>query len=140
MHERNLMAISEKFINLAVCGAHMTGLPLNPQLTSLGGVFVEEISTSPDYRLYKLNGFTPARPGLLRVARDGASINLEVWRLPLQSYGAFVAGVPAPLGFGTLTLADGREVQGFLCEHYAALNAIDISSYGGWRNYLKNAA
>lgn len=134
------MTNSDKFINIAVCGAHMTGLPLNPQLTSLGGVFVQVTSTSPDYRLYKLNGFTPARPGLLRVNKNGASVNLEVWRLPLQNYGAFVAGVPAPLGFGTLTLVDGRNVQGFLCEHYATLNAIDISSCGGWRNYLENAA
>lgn len=130
----------KKFIEVAVCGAHMTGLPLNPQLTALNAVFVEETSTAPEYRLYKLNGFTPARPGLLRVTNDGVAISLEIWKLPLENYGAFVAGVPAPLGFGTLTLADGRSVQGFLCEHYATLNAVDISHLGGWRNYLKEDA
>jgi allophanate hydrolase len=134
------MTNTEKFINVAVCGAHMAGLPLNSQLTALGGEFVEEISTAPDYRLYKLNGFTPARPGLLRVANNGVAISLEVWKLPLKNYGAFVAGVPAPLGFGTVTLADDRSVQSFLCEHYATLNAVDISHLGGWRNYLKNLA
>jgi hypothetical protein len=134
------MTNTEKFINVAVCGAHMTGLPLNSQLTALGAVFVEKTSTAPEYRLYKLNGFTPARPGLLRVTNAGAAIDLEVWRLPIENYGAFVSGVPAPLGFGTLTLADGSAVNGFLCEHYATLNAIDISHLGGWRNYLKDTA
>ncbi|MGB2832144.1 MAG: amidase [Methylotenera sp.] len=131
------MSNNEKFIHVAVCGAHMTGLPLNAQLTSLGGKFLEETTTAPEYKLYKLNGFTPARPGLLRVANDGAAISLEVWQLPIENYGTFVSGVPAPLGFGTLALADGRAVNGFLCEHYATLNAIDISHLGGWRHYLK---
>lgn len=134
------MTNSAKFIHVAVCGAHMTGLPLNPQLTTLGGVFVYETTTSADYRLYKLNGFTPTRPGLLRVVDDGVKISLEVWKLPIENYGAFVAGVPAPLGFGTLTLADGSTVNGFLCEHYATLNATDISNLGGWRHYLEVAS
>lgn len=134
------MTSAEKFIHVAVCGAHMTGLPLNPQLTTLGGTFVEETTTAPEYRLYKLNGFTPARPGLLRVDNGGAAIVLEVWKLPIENYGAFVSGVPAPLGFGTLTLVDGRTVNGFLCEHYATLNAIDISYLRGWRSYLKEIA
>jgi allophanate hydrolase len=129
-----------KFIRVAVCGAHMTGLPLNAQLTSLGGTLVEETTTAPAYKLYKLNGFAPARPGLLRVTEGGAAISLEVWQLPIEHYGTFVSGVPAPLGFGTLTLADGSLVNGFLCEHYATLNAIDISHLGGWRSYLQNTA
>jgi hypothetical protein len=134
------MISTEKFIHVAVCGAHMTDLPLNTQLTMLGGTFVEKTTTAPEYRLYKLNGFTPARPGLLRVDKGGVAIELEVWRLPIESYGTFVSGVPAPLGFGTLTLVDGRAVNGFLCEHYATLNAVDISHLIGWRNYLKEIA
>ena len=131
--------VTEQFINVAVCGAHMTGLPLNIQLTALGATFVEETTTAPEYKLYKLNGFTPARPGLIRVLTGGAAIALEIWQLPIAHYGAFVSGVPAPLGFGTLTLVDGRTVNGFLCEHYATLDAIDISHLGGWRHYLKQA-
>jgi hypothetical protein len=127
---------TEQYIQVAVCGAHMTGLPLNPQLTNLGANFVETTTTSPDYKLYKLNGFSPARPGLIRVLSDGAAIALEIWQLPIENYGAFVMGVPAPLGFGTLTLVDGGKVNGFLCEHYATLDAVDISHLGGWRNYL----
>ena len=134
------MTNTEKFIHVAVCGAHMTGLPLNSQLTNLGGAFVQETTTSADYRLYKLNGFTPARPGLLRVLDGGVKISLEVWKLPIENYGTFVSGVPAPLGFGTLTLADGSTVNGFLCEHYATLNATDISHLGGWRNFVATTA
>jgi len=130
------MTNTHQFMQVAVCGAHMTGLPLNTQLTNLGGRFVEETTTAAEYKLYQLNGFTPARPGLLRVAEGGAAIALEVWQLPIENYGTFVSGVPAPLGFGSLALADGRTVNGFMCEHYATLNARDISNFGGWRAYL----
>ena len=123
-------------IKVAVCGAHMSGLPLNPQLTTLGGEFVLATSTSADYQLFKLNGFTPARPGLLRMLKNGNAIALEIWQLPIENYGKLVASVPSPLSFGTLKLADGSTVQGFLCEAYATLDAIDISHLGGWRNYL----
>ena len=131
------MTDTKDYINVAVCGAHMAGLPLNPQLTALGGEFVQATTTTPDYRFYKLNGFTPARPGLIRVVDAGTAIELEVWKLPIENYGQFVSGVPAPLGFGTITLADGSTVNGFLCEHYATLNAVDISHLKGWRHYLK---
>jgi allophanate hydrolase len=130
------MEHTEKWIKVAVCGAHMAGLPLNPQLLALGGEFLQATTTASDYRLYKLNGFNPERPGLLRVASAGLAIELEVWQLPLTNYGAFVASVPAPLGFGTIQLADGSQVQGFLCEHYVMANATDISHLGGWRHYL----
>ena len=123
-------------IKVSVCGAHMRDLPLNSQLVALGGEFVTATNTSACYKLFKLNGFTPARPGLLRVLENGSAISLEVWQLPIESYGKFVASVPSPLGFGTLTLADSSTVQGFLCEAYATLDAIDISHLGGWRNYL----
>lgn len=127
-------------ISIAVCGAHMRGLPLNPQLTALGGIFVEATSTSADYKLFKLNGFKPERPGLLKVIENGSAIELEIWQLPIENYGQFVATVPAPLGFGTLTLADNTTVQGFLCEAYATLNALDISHLKGWRGYLQDSA
>lgn len=125
-------------IKVALCGAHMKGLPLNPQLTTLGGEFVVATQTSPDYKLFKLSGFTPERPGLIRVKQGGAAIALEVWQLPIENYGKLVAAVPAPLGFGTVTLIDGTQVQGFLCEVYATEDALDISALGGWRGYLSS--
>jgi len=132
------MNTEENWVSVAVCGAHMSGLPLNPQLVSLGGKFVKATKTGPYYKLFKLNGFTPERPGLLRVGQGGKAIDLEVWQLPIENYGKFVAGVPIPLGFGTLLLADGQQVQGFLCESYATLDAEDISDLGSWRMFLNN--
>ncbi len=123
-------------IKVAVCGAHMQGLPLNLQLVALGGEFVLATTTSPNYQLFKLNGFNPARPGLLRVAENGAEIALEIWQLPIENYGKFVASVPSPLGFGTISLIDNSTVQGFVCEAYATQNATDISHLGGWRAFL----
>jgi allophanate hydrolase len=130
------MTQENAMIEVAVCGAHMSGLPLNAQLTSLGGEFVKKAKTASTYKLFKLNGFMPARPGLLRVHAGGTAIALEVWRLPLKHYGPLVAGVPAPLGFGTLILEDETTVQGFLCEAYATEDAVDISEMGGWREFL----
>ncbi len=126
----------KKMFKVAVCGAHMSGLPLNSQLTNLGGEFVLATKTAPNYKLYKLNGFIPERPGLMRVNFDGTAIELEVWQLPIENYGDFVSCIPAPLGFGTLMLADGSQVNGFMCEAYATEDATDISNLGGWRSYL----
>ncbi len=125
------------YTTVAVCGAHMVGLPLNYQLTERGGYLLEITRTSPQYKFYALPGSPPARPGLVRVAEGGASIDVEVWALPLAHYGSFVAGIPAPLGIGGVELVNGRMVQGFLCETYALSSATDITSLGGWRRYLE---
>ena len=124
-------------IPLAVVGAHLGGMPLNGELKSLGARLLESALTAADYRLYALAGTRPAKPGLLRVAPDaGAAIEVEIWALPAEPYGRFVAAVPAPLSIGTIRLADGRTVQGFLVESAAVAGARDISSFGGWRAFL----
>ncbi len=125
-------------VAVAVAGAHLSGLPLNGELRALGGRLLETTRTAPDYRLYALNGGTPAKPGLLRVAQGkGAAIEIEVWALPVEAFGRFVDAVPAPLSIGTVTLADGRAVKGFLVEAAAIIDARDISSFGGWRAFRK---
>lgn len=124
-------------IDLAVCGAHMTGLPLNWQLTELGATFVRKAATSTDYKFFALAGGPPARPGLLR--SDGAgcgAIAVEVWSLPKTAFGAFMAGIPAPLGIGTIELSDGASVKGFLCEASGTKGAADITSIGDWRVFV----
>ena len=126
-----------ELVSVVVCGAHMSGLPLNYQLVELGGQLLQKTTTADCYRLFKLDCFSPPRPGLLRVNNGGAAIEVEVWQLPLEKYGAFVAGVPGPLGFGTLSLADGSLAQGFICEFYATEHAEDITRLGSWRNFLK---
>ena len=133
-----LPARSENSTLVAVVGAHLSGMPLNHQLTERGAKWVESTHTSADYRLYALPHTTPPKPGLLRVAKgQGHPIAIEIWEIPLTQYGSFVSLIAAPLGIGSLTLADGRRVQGFLCEPYALEGAQDITSLGGWRNYLK---
>jgi allophanate hydrolase len=126
-------------IAIAVVGAHMSGMPLNGELKACGARFLGAEHTAPDYKLFALNGKPPARPGLLRVAAGGASIALEVWALPADGFGRFVAAVPAPLSIGTLTLSDGRTVKGFLAESDGVNGARDISSFGGWRAYVAQA-
>lgn len=123
--------------HLAVCGAHMSGLALNHQLTSRGGQLLLRTQTAGCYRLYLLPGGPPQRPGLVRVNESGAAIELEVWALPAAAVGDFVAAIPTPLGIGRVELADGSNVAGFVCEAYAAQEARDITAYLGWRNFLK---
>lgn len=123
-------------VRLAVCGAHMSGLPLNHQLGERGGELQRGCRTSANYRLFALPGGPPARPGLVR-SDPGAMIDVEVWELPVSAFGSFVAGIPGPLGIGTLELEDGERVKGFLCEAHATAGARDITDLGGWRQYLK---
>jgi allophanate hydrolase len=123
---------------IAVVGAHLSGMPLNGELRALNARFVEETETAPDYRLYALAGTTPPKPGMLRVGQGtGSAIALEIWALTPDNFGRFVAGVPAPLSIGTLRLADGRQVQGFLAEPLALEGARDISQFGGWRKFVE---
>lgn len=128
----------EGYVRLAVVGAHLTGMPLNVQLQERKAVFVESTFTSNSYRLFALPNTTPPKPGLIRgkVGEIGAEIIVELWDVPLEKFGSFVALIPAPLGIGTLTLEDGREVKGFICEGAAVEGATDITYLGGWRAYI----
>lgn len=126
-------------IAIAVCGAHMEGLPLNHQLRERGGYRLQNARTAAAYRLFCLPDGPPRRPGLIRVTEHGQSIELEVWALPTDQVGSFISAIPAPLGVGKIELESGVWVMGFICEGYAADGAADISSYGGWRAYLKAA-
>jgi allophanate hydrolase len=132
--------VTEDRVAIAVVGAHMSGLPLNGQLTELGGRLESVGKTAPVYRFYALPGGPPHRPGMVRMAEGGGAIELEVWSLPTENVGAFVAKIPAPLGLGVVTLADGSGVPGFLCESHAIVGARDITSLGGWRAYVKSLA
>jgi allophanate hydrolase len=124
-------------IDLAVAGAHLSGMALNHQLLALDATLVKTTRTSPDYRLMALPGTTPAKPGLVRSSGfDGPGIELEIWRLNEAAFGRFVAALPPPMGIGKIVLADASSVCGFLCEPCATEGAEDITAYGGWRAYL----
>jgi allophanate hydrolase len=122
---------------IAVVGAHLSGMPLNHQLTDLGANLVRATRTAPSYTLYAIPETTPPKPGLVR-SGNGHAIELEVWEISHEGFGIFIAGIPAPLGIGTIELEDGSTVQGFLCEAHAVDGARDVSEYGGWRAYMRS--
>ena len=127
-------------IAIAVVGAHLSGMVLNSELKALGGRLLEQARTAPDYRLYALDT-TPPKPGMLRVqAGAGSSIELEVWALSAAAFGKFVAAIPSPLSIGTVRLADGRGVKGFIVEPADIGDARDISAFSGWRAFVAEAA
>jgi allophanate hydrolase len=133
-------APARREVHLAVCGAHMQGLPLNSQLIEREARLISRTRTMPSYRLYALPGGPPQRPGLIKVEKDGVAIEVEVWAMPMEGFGSFVAGIPAPLGVGRVSIESGETVNGFICEGYAAEGATDISAYGGWRAWLASRA
>jgi len=123
---------------MAVVGAHLTGQPLNWQLTERKGCLIRSCRTHPDYKLYALKGTVPPKPGLIHVPGfEGPGIKVEIWSLPEDSVGSFVNGVPPPLSIGTLRLEDGTLVKGFLVESAATEDAVEITHLGGWRRYLQ---
>jgi allophanate hydrolase len=128
--------VEKHSIDIAVVGAHLSGQPLNYQLTSLEAQFVREARTAPCYQLSLLANAKPVKPGLLRVSSGGGAIKLEIWRMPRHRFGEFIALVPQPLSIGSITLEDSSIVKGFLCESIAAQEARDVTSYGGWREFL----
>lgn len=128
-------------IEITVVGAHLSGMALNHELTSRNARFLRAVDTAPDYRLYALAGGPPFRPGLMRVDEGkGVAIKTEVWAVPADQFGSFVAGIPAPLGIGTTSLADGTTPKGFIVEAEGVKGATDISDFGGWRAYVASRA
>jgi len=123
-------------VRLAVVGAHLTGMPLNHQLVACGAQLIKSTRTAPRYRLYLLEGTQPPKPGLVESGdATGHAIDVEIWNMPTGRYGPFVAAIPAPLGIGTIELADGSRVQAFVCTQTIARGARDISEFGGWRKF-----
>jgi allophanate hydrolase len=131
------MIDSTRRLKLAVVGAHLSGMALNHQLTEKSAALVRACKTAPEYRLFALPGTKPPKPGLLRVGpAGGVAVELEIWEMGLLEFADFVAAIPGPLGIGSILMEDGLPVQGFLCESYATISAVDISRFGGWRSYI----
>lgn len=124
----------DRHIDVVVCGAHLQGQPLNWQLTERGAQLVAKTCSSPHYKLYALPD--GKRPAMVRHDVDGTAIEVEVWSVPHSNFGSFVAGIPAPLGIGKVELADGSWRSGFICDGFGLAGTRDISSFGGWRNWL----
>jgi allophanate hydrolase len=126
------------FIPIVVVGAHLTGMPLNHELTGPGGRLLKACRTAADYRLFVLPDTTPAKPGLIREPGfKGNGLDVEVWALPPAAFAGFVQKIPGPLGIGKVVLDDGSGVSGFLCEAHAVLGAEEVTALGGWRAYIQ---
>jgi len=133
------LAARAEEVRLTVVGAHLTGQPLNKQLTERGARLLQSCRTGRGYRLYALANTTPPKPGLVREPDfQGEGIEVEVWAMPVKNLGGFLAMIPPPLGLGTVTLEDGTNAMGFICEPAGLAGAVEITKYGGWRNYLSN--
>ncbi len=123
-------------ISLFVVGAHLSGMPLNHELTKRGGVLIRRCRSAPCYRLFALAGTVPPKPGLSHSPGFvGPGIEGEVWNLGAADFGSFVASIPAPLGIGKVALEGGDVVSGFICESYGLADAFEVTHYGGWRAY-----
>ena len=123
----------------AVVGAHLEGQPLHGQLVERRARRAARTRTAPRYRLHVLSNTTPPKPGLARVAdHEGQAIEVEVYEMPAQHVGSFLALIPPPLGLGSVELEDGSWVKGFICEPHALRGARDISTFGGWRAFLRS--
>ncbi|HEY0120799.1 MAG TPA: allophanate hydrolase [Rhizobium sp.] len=133
------LSLPDGYREIAVVGAHLSGMPLNHELKERGGVFRRAVKTTGDYRLFALTGTIPPKPGLVRVTAGGAPIAVEVWALPVAGFGDFIGRIPAPLGVGKLSLDDGSAVTGFLCEGAVLEGQPDITDFGGWRQYHASA-
>jgi allophanate hydrolase len=132
---RSKLRLRPPALSFAVVGAHLTGQPLNHQLTERGARLRRSTRTAACYRLHAL-ATEPPKPGLARVTRGGLPIDVEVWDLAPARFADFVASVPPPMSIGTVLLDDGTSVPGFLCEPVALEGAPDISEFGGWKTYL----
>ena len=125
-------------VSIAVVGAHMSGLPLNGQLTELGGrqemrdaARRRSIASTPCPAIRRPAGTAARRR---RRCRHRAR-SLEPARCGGRRVRAPDSGAARPRH---VALEDGSTVQGFLCESYATAGARDITAFGGWRAYLKS--
>lgn len=128
--------MNENEILVGVCGAHMSGLALNWQLTDLDATFVKQTKTKKGYRLFLLENKNPIRPGMIYDSSSNIQIEVEVWSMPIQNFGKFMKQIASPLGIGTVFLEDETTVYGFLCESDYLKEAKEISELKSWRNFL----
>ncbi len=128
--------MNDNEILIGVCGAHMSGLPLNWQLTQLNATLIKKTQTKKGYRLFVLENKDPIRPGMIYDSSSSTQIELEVWSMKVENFGKFMKQIASPLGMGTVFLEDGSYVYGFLCEADFVKDAKEISELKSWRNFI----
>ena len=135
------MENNQEYMEIAVVGLHLSGQPLNHQLTTLDSRLKRSCKTSAEYKMYVLKDAKGEKPGLIRLKTDGGVMfKLEIWEIPLQNVGKFISMIPQPLGIGTLNLEDGTQVKGFICEPCVMDDSEDISQFSGWVEYIESTS
>jgi allophanate hydrolase len=123
-------------VAVAVAGSHLSNQPMHWQLLERRARLMKLTRTAPDYRLYSLEDSKPPKPGLVRdESFHGPGVEVEIYAMPEDQFGNFVAAVPPPFTIGNVLLENGDCVKGFLLEPHAIASATEITSFGGWRNY-----
>lgn len=115
-----------------------------PQPSQLQFTWLQHLACTVQAPVYRLFSLGP-RPLLVRQAQQDSStaaISLEIWSVPSENVGRFLAQIPSPLGLGTVQLSDGTSVKGFIGEAFAATQegAVEITHFGGWRAYMASKA
>ena len=128
--------MNENEILIGLCGAHMSGLPLNWQLTDLDASLVKKTQTKKGYRLFVLENKDPIRPGMIYDSSCNSQIDVEVWSMPIENFGKFMKQIQSPLGIGSVYLDDESSVYGFLCESDYLKEAKEISEMKSWRTHI----
>jgi allophanate hydrolase len=130
-------------IEVVVAGAHMAGLPANPQLASRGARFERLTRTSSGHGVRIVDTPMGVRPGLARpvagsAAPEGSAgqVEVEVWSLDAALLGSLAGEVPEGLALGPVALLDGTRRLGFVA---AAVDAGTPASPlpGGWRAHVR---
>jgi hypothetical protein len=122
-------------IFLAVNGSLMRGLALNQNLVDARAQFVQEIKTSPNYRLWSIDDSYPA---MLRDEGEGTQIDVEIWEIPLEGLVEVLKKEPPGLCLGKIELQDNKWEFGILGEPYICEGCEEISHWGGWRSFWTN--
>ncbi len=132
---RKIMSFFENTVTVAVFGLHMRGFPLEKQMIECGAKFVEETKTNSCYKMYAIDDGL-LRPGVIKSEEHGTRLDVETWEMPVSMLGKLLVKIKPPLGLGTIELKDRTNCIGFICESIVGSNYVDISDFGGWRNYV----
>jgi AGZA family xanthine/uracil permease-like MFS transporter len=123
-------------IELFVNGTLMRGDVLHANLD--GARFVSEARTVPRYRLFSIGD---VHPGMVVAEGDGAAVTGEIYELDLEHLERLLVAEPPGLGLGVVELENGDKSLGiFWIGPELPQSAVDISNFGGWREYRRATA
>lgn len=118
---------------LAVNGTLMRGLELENNLKQAKALFIKESKTEKAYRLFSINDQYPA---MIKVASGGNTVDVELYEISEEGLKEVLSKEPPGLTIKEITLIDGTSAQGVVGLESITKGQKEITTYGGWRNYL----